>query len=125
MRPENTDETLVIDLYNIHVHHCNICNISIYFCSVHLKHLRWRRQQRSGGADSHDKHAAGAVVVEKKASGRRGREGGVREPRRSRSQSAVAVMREFFLICGDWIGADRKNRLLDVRSINSLSWTSV
>jgi hypothetical protein len=34
---ENTDETLETDLiYN----HCNICNISIYFCNIRMKQLQ-------------------------------------------------------------------------------------
>jgi hypothetical protein len=38
----------------------------------------------------------GVVAVERKAGGKRGREGGMREPLRSRSRSGVAVMHEFF-----------------------------
>jgi hypothetical protein len=33
MHPENTGETLVTDLYSI-------CNILLYFCNIHLKHLQ-------------------------------------------------------------------------------------
>jgi hypothetical protein len=50
------------------------------------------RRARRGGAVVGE-HAA---AVERKASGRRGREGGVREPWRSRSRSPVVVMREYF-----------------------------
>jgi hypothetical protein len=45
------------------------------------------RRARCGGA--------GVATVEMKA-GRHGREGGVREPRRSRSWSRVMVIRDFF-----------------------------
>ena len=51
-----------------------------------------------------------AVAVERKTGGRRGIEGGLREPRRSRSRSTVAVMHILFLICGDWRGAEDVDR---------------
>jgi hypothetical protein len=76
---------------------------------------RWRRQQQSGGEVW--EHAA---AVERKADGKRGREGGVREPRLSWSWSRRVI----FLICGNWRraeGADR-NGLLDVRSTNRGFW---
>jgi hypothetical protein len=37
---ENIDETLGTHLCNTHVQHCNICNIPIHFCNIHLKHLQ-------------------------------------------------------------------------------------
>jgi hypothetical protein len=82
----------------------------------------WRQQQQSGGAVSYGEDVTAvryrehAAAVERKAGGRRGREGGVREPRLSRSRSGCVI----FLICGDWRradGADR-NGLLDVGSTN-------
>ena len=57
------------------------------------------------------------AAVERNAGGRRSREGGVREPRQSRSRSGVAVMHEFFLICDDRRGAERADR-------NDNFWTS-
>jgi hypothetical protein len=32
------NETLRTEACNIH--HCNICNIPIYFCNIHLKHVQ-------------------------------------------------------------------------------------
>jgi hypothetical protein len=57
-------------------------------CVATAPRLCGRGGARRGGA--------GTVMVERKAGGRCGREGGVREPRQSRSRSAIAVMRDFF-----------------------------
>jgi hypothetical protein len=147
-------QTFATYVYN----HCNICNIPIYFCNIHLKHLQHTsktfktyaynmcfqqnmaaRRAEHGTAESRlcgrggeggwqwpggcavpgDRAyavpvveattavawcglarraccgGAGVAMVEMKA-GRHGREGGVREPRWSRSWSGVMVIRDFF-----------------------------
>jgi hypothetical protein len=60
-----------------------------------------------------------AVAVETNVGGRRGREGDVREPRRSWWRSAITVTHVFFLICGDRNKAEDVDKNgLDVESIN-------
>jgi hypothetical protein len=68
---------------------------------------------RCGGVvvGEHAARGAGAGAVERKAGGRRGREGGMCEPRQSRSRNGCVI----FFICGGRRGpeeADRNDSLL-------------
>jgi hypothetical protein len=66
--------------------------------------IQWQgtRVARGGGDNSSQVRAAScgehAAAVERKTGGRRGREGGVREPRWNRSWSEVMVIHDFFYL---------------------------